>query len=179
MQACESNLVCFHTVVVLWRTPFFSPTVHRSSFYGRNEVVRLVQRHARAFPMNFNSGPGVYPVKKQPVTVSAVRSLNITAPPLSPISSSDDEAEDSQTPLATSSTFPYPAGYSSSAMETSESPTMQQSSSSSLQAPSPAGSATGSNNALLYPPNHPLSSSKHLCSICGDRASGKHYGVYR
>ena len=28
-----------------------------------------------------------------------------------------------------------------------------------------------------YPPNHPLSGSKHFCSICGDRASGKHYGT--
>ncbi|KAF2368480.1 Nuclear hormone receptor ligand-binding domain [Trinorchestia longiramus] len=87
-----------------------------------------------------------------------------------------------------SSALPSSSSSSSSAnasFSASNGPTSPGISSPSFTIGSPSSSSGGGSSNFgagggsgVYPPNHPLSGSKHLCAICEDKASGKHYGVF-
>ncbi|KAJ8300295.1 hypothetical protein KUTeg_021814 [Tegillarca granosa] len=120
--------------------------------------------------------------------MAAVASGMMTSP-MSGINSPPDIKPDiSVLPVNSPSYFSYSAGMHNIPSSTQPSPGSQPMHSPGLHSPtssvtSPSMLSVGSPGSAASPPNphmpHTTLSSKHICAICGDRASGKHYGVYR
>lgn len=119
--------------------------------------------------------------------MAAVASGMMTSP-MSGINSPPDIKPDiSVLPVNSPSYFSYSAGMHNIPSSTQPSPGSQPMHSPGLHSPtssvtSPSMLSVGSPGSAASPPNphmpHTTLSSKHICAICGDRASGKHYGVY-
>nr|AFL91699.1 retinoid X receptor isoform d [Azumapecten farreri] len=109
-----------------------------------------------------------------------MNSMSVNSPP-------DIKPDLSQLNMASppGSYFSYSSGMQSIPSSSQPSPPLMHSPgmhSPSSSVTSPSMMSLGSPGSVSSPPNphmpHTTLSSKHICAICGDRASGKHYGVY-